>query len=281
MKNLAYYNGKYDEMENMFIPMSDRICFFGDAIYDATYSRHGNIFALDDHVNRFFSSAELLEIQLPCTKEELKSLLCDMVKKMDTGENFVYFQASRAGTPIRNHAFAEGDAKANLWINIYHREIVDIYKRVKLMTAEDTRFLHCNIKTVNLIPAVIASQRAKEAGCTETVFHRNGRVTECAHSNVHIFKDGAFITAPTDNLILPGIARKHLIAACGRLGIPVREEPYTLDTLMAADEIMISSAGTLCSAADEVDGVRVGGRAPELLSSLQEAVLKEFMTETE
>ena len=280
MKNLAYYNGKYDEMENMFIPMSDRICFFGDAIYDATYSRNYKIFTLDDHVNRFFNSAKLLEIKLPCTKEELKAILNEMVQKMDTGENFVYFQASRAGTPIRNHVFAEGDAPANLWINIFHREIVDVYKRVTLMTAEDTRFLHCNIKTVNLIPAVIASQRAKEANCTETVFHRNGRVTECAHSNVHILKDGAFVTAPTDNLILPGIARKHLIEACGRLGIPVREEPYTLDVLMDADEIMISSAGTLCSAADVVDGKKVGGRAPELLRAIQDEVLREFLEET-
>lgn len=280
MKNLAYYNGKYDEMENMFIPMSDRICFFGDAIYDATYSRNYKIFTLDDHVNRFFNSARLLEIELPCTKEELKALLNEMVEKMDTGENFVYFQASRAGTPIRNHVFAENGEKANLWINIFHREIVDVYKRVKLMTAEDTRFLHCNIKTVNLIPAVIASQRAKEANCTETVFHRSGRVTECAHSNVHILKDGAFVTAPTDNLILPGIARKHLIEACGRLGIPVREEPYTIDTLMDADEVMISSAGTLCSAADEVDGKKVGGRAPELLRTIQDEVLREFLEET-
>ncbi len=280
MKNLAYYNGKFDEMENMFIPMSDRICFFGDAIYDATYSRNYKIFTLDDHVNRFFNSAKLLEIELPCTKEELKALLNEMVQKMDTGENFVYFQASRAGTPIRNHAFAENGEKAKLWINIYHREIVDVYKRVTLMTAEDTRFLHCNIKTVNLIPAVIASQRAKEAGCTETVFHRNGRVTECAHSNVHILKDGAFVTAPTDNLILPGIARKHLIEACGRLGIPVREEPYTIDDLMNADEVMISSAGTLCSAADTVDGKPVGGNAPELLRAIQDAVLTEFLEET-
>ena len=281
MKNLAYYNGKCDEMENMFIPMYDRVCFFGDAVYDVTYSRHGKIFALDDHVDRFFSSAALLEIELPMSKEELKALLCDLVSKMDTGENFVYFQASRAGDPIRNHVFCEDGRKANLWVNIYHREIVDVYKKVKLMTAEDTRYFHCNIKTINLIPSVMASQRAREAGCTETVLHRKGRVTECAHSNVHIFKDGVFITAPTDNLILPGIARKHLIAACGRLGIPVREEPYTLDDLMAADEIMISSAGTLCSSAYEVDGKPVGGRAPELLRTLQDAVLQEFLTVTE
>lgn len=280
MKNLGYYNGKYDEIENMYIPMGDRVCFFGDGIYDATYSRNYKIFAIDDHVNRFFSSASLLEMELPCTKDELKKLLNEMVSKMDTGENFVYFQATRATDAVRNHAFPDNGSKANLWINIYHREIVDVYKKVKLITMEDTRFLHCNIKTLNLIPAVVASQRAKEAGVTETVLHRAGRITECAHSNVHIIKDGTFITAPTDNLILPGIARKHIISACKKLGIPVEEKPYTVSELMNADEVMISSAGSLCISANEVDGVKVGGRAEEILKSIQDEVLREFMEET-
>lgn len=280
MKNLGYYNGKYDEIENMYIPMGDRVCFFGDGIYDATYSRNYKIFAIDDHVNRFFNSAALLEMNLPCTKEDLKKLLKDMVSKMDTGENFVYFQATRATDVVRNHAFPENDSKANLWINIYHREIVDVYKKVKLITMEDTRFFHCNIKTLNLIPAVVASQRAKEANVTETVLHRNGRVTECAHSNVHIIKDGVFVTAPTDNLILPGIARKHIISACNKLGIPVEERPYTVSDLMNADEVMISSAGSLCLSADEVDGVKVGGKACDILKSIQDEVLREFMEET-
>jgi len=280
MKNLGYYNGKYDEIENMYIPMGDRVCFFGDGIYDATYSRNYKIFAIDDHVNRFFNSAALLEMNLPCTKEDLKKLLKDMVSKMDTGENFVYFQATRATDVVRNHAFPENDSKANLWINIYHREIVDVYKKVKLITMEDTRFFHCNIKTLNLIPAVVASQRAKEANVTETVLHRNGRVTECAHSNVHIIKDGVFITAPTDNLILPGIARKHIISACNKLGIPVEERPYTVSDLMNADEVMISSAGSLCLSADEVDGVKVGGKGCDILKSIQDEVLREFMEET-
>ena len=280
MKNLGYYNGTFDEMERMSIPMSDRVCFFGDGIYDATYSRNYKIFALDDHLNRFYNSARLLEIRLPYSKDEMKALLYDLLRKMDTGDNFVYLQATRGAEPIRNHVFPEGDQPANIWVNLYHRDIVDVYKKIKLMTMEDTRFLHCNIKTLNLIPAVMASQRAKEAGCNETVFHRNGRVTECAHSNVHIFRDGVFVTAPTDNLILPGIARKHLIAACGRLGIPVEERPYDLEELYAADEIMISSAGALCLSAEELDGKPCGGKAPELLKRLQDEVLREFMAET-
>lgn len=280
MKNLAYYNGKYDELENMTIPMTDRICYFGDGIYDATYSRNYKIFALDEHVDRFFRSAELLRMVVPCSKEELKATLREMVAKMDTDENFVYFQLTRSSDPVRTHAF-DPEKKGNLWINIFHKGLVDVSKKVRLLVEEDTRFLHCNIKTLNLIPAVMVSQRAKEAGCFETVLHRNGRVTECAHSNVSILKDGVFITAPTDNLILAGISRAHAIKACHKLGIPVKEIPYDLETLMNADEVIVTSSGVLCIAAEEVDGKKVGGKAPELLKALQEEVMREFLAETE
>lgn len=279
MKNLGFYNGIYDEIENMSIPMSDRVCFFGDGVYDATYSRNYKIFSLDEHIDRFYNSAKFLEIELPYSKSEMKELLNDMVSKMDTGENFVYFQATRGSNPVRNHVFPN-DIKANIWINVYHKEILDLKKHVQLITMEDTRFLHCNIKTLNLIPAVIASQRAKEAGCFETVFHRNGRVTECAHSNVHIIKDGALITAPTDNLILPGIARKHIIKTCKEMGVEVREEPYFLEQLFHADEVLVSSAGALCLVADQVDGKSVGGKATELVGELQKRLLESFIEET-
>ena len=279
MKNLGYYNGKFDEIENMSIPMNDRVCYFGDGVYDATYSRNYKIFTLDEHIDRIYNSASILGMNIRESKEEMKSILNEMVRKMDTGENFVYWQVTR-GSGIRNHVFPE-NTSTNLWITISPRDIVDTYKKVKLITMEDTRFLHCNVKTLNLIPSVIASEKAKQSGCDETVFHRGERVTECAHSNVHIIKDGVFITAPTDNLILPGIARAHLIKACRKLGIPVSEEPYTVEELMNADEIMISSAGSLCLAAEEIDGKPVGGKAPELLKKLQDEVLREFMEETD
>ena len=279
MKNLGYYNGRYDEIENMSIPMTDRVCFFGDGVYDATYSRNYKIFSLDEHIDRFYNSAEFLEIKLPFSKEEMKEILCDLVGKMDTGENFVYFQATRGSNSVRSHVFSE-EIKANIWINIYHKEILDLTKRVQLITMEDTRFLHCNIKTLNLIPSVMASQRAKEAGCFETVFHRNGRVTECAHSNVHIIKDGKLITAPADNLILPGIARKHIIEACKKMNVAVLEEPYYLEDLFDADEVLVSSAGALCLAADNIDGKPVGKKEAELVEKLQKTLLDDFLSQT-
>ena len=278
MENLGYYNGNYGPLEEMMVPMNDRASYFGDGVYDATYSRNGVIFTLDEHIDRFYNSAGLLRIEIPYTKEELKAILNEMVQKVDYGENFVYWQATR-GTGIRNHAFPT-EGKANIWITVKHAQVQDLSRRIKLITLEDTRFLHCNIKTLNLIPSVMAAQKTLEAGCDESVFHRGDRVTECAHSNVHIIKDGVFKTAPTDQYILPGIARAHLIKMCKANNIPVDETPFTVDELMDADEVIVSSAGSFCLVADEIDGKPVGGKAPEIISLLQRELVKEFIEAT-
>ncbi|MCC8049414.1 MAG: aminotransferase class IV [Clostridiales bacterium] len=278
MKTLGYYNGKYGELEDMSIPMNDRVCWFGDGVYDAGPCRNYHIFALDEHIDRFFNSAGLLKIKIPVSKQELKDLLNDLVKKMDSGNLFVYFQATR-GTGIRNHVFTEG--AGNLWVSLTEAEISDGIEPIRLITTEDTRFYHCNIKTLNLIPSVMASQRAKEAGCQESVFYRpGGRVTECAHSNVHIIQDGMLRTAPTDNLILPGIARAHLIRACKNLNIPVNETAFTLDELYSAEEVLVTSSSNLCLHANEIDGKPVGGKQPELLEKIRSYVLEEFYEAT-
>ena len=263
----------------MTIPMNDRVCWFGDGVYDAGPCRNYRIFALDEHVDRFFNSAGLIRMKLPCTKEELKELLRDLVKKMDTGDLFVYFQATR-GTAVRAHEFPE-NVPSNLWVMLKPLPTPDVYKKIRLITQEDTRFLHCNIKTLNLLPSVMAAQKAKEAGCQEAVFHRGDRVTECAHSNCHILKDGILYTAPADHLILPGIARAHLISICKKLEIPVSETPYTVKELMEADEILVTSSTKLCVSASEVDGMAVGQKAPELLKRILDAVREEYLRETE
>lgn len=279
MENLGFYNGHYDLIENMKIPMNDRVCYFGDGVYDATYSRNHKIFALDEHIDRFFNSAGLLSIKVPYTKKELKDLLQEMVEKVDSGEQFVYWQVTR-GTGMRNHAFLGDEVKANIWILLTPRNIKDMTKKIKLITLEDTRFLHCNIKTLNLLPSVIAAQKTEEAGCDEAVFHRGDRVTECAHSNVSIIKNGIFKTAPTDNLILPGIARAHVIQMCKRFNVPVDETPFTLKELMEADEVIVTSSGQFCMSVCEIDRKPVGGKASEMVEKLQTALLEEFLEQT-
>ncbi|MGN1151660.1 MAG: aminotransferase class IV, partial [Lachnospiraceae bacterium] len=239
----------------------------------ATCSRNHVIYLIDEHIDRFFNSAGLLKIKLPYTKAELKSILQEMVEKVDGKDLFVYWQATR-GTAPRNHAFP--DVEPNLWITITPMTFRDLKERVTLTSAEDTRFLHCNIKTLNLLPSVMAAEKAKQENCFESVFHRGDIVTECAHSNVSILKDGVLKTHPNDHFILPGVAKAHLIMACKKLQIPVDETPYTLDELRAADEIIVTSSSNFCLVANTFEGKPVGGKAPELVDSIQEVLMKEF-----
>ena len=275
MKNLGFYNGKYDLLENMQVPMLDRACYFGDGVYDASYASNHTIFALQDHLDRFFNSAKLLDIKIPYTKEKLGEILCDMVNKVDSPEQFVYWQVTR-GTGIRNHIYPQ-DMVGNIWIMLTPKTLQDRDKEMRLITMEDTRFLHNNIKTINLIPAVMYSTKASNQGFDECVLHRGlNRVTECAHSNVSILKDGCFITAPTDEYILPGIARKHLIEACHKLNVPVEERIYSVDELLNADEIIVSSSTNLCLRAKSVNNQTVGGKDLALFKKLQGEVYQEF-----
>ena len=278
MKTLGYYNGTIGELDEMSVPMLDRACYFGDGVYDVTYARNYTIYALEEHVERFFQSASLLSIQPSLKKEELCELLSSLVKRLECGNLWVYFQLSRATAP-RSHAFPEG-ASSNLWIMLKPAEIKDPYAPMRCITREDTRFYHCNIKTLNLLPNVLATQATVEAGVDECILHRGDVVTECAHSNLSILKDGELITHPANELILAGTGRAHLIAQCRVQGIPVVERPYTLSEMLEADEVLITSASALCIRVIEVDGRPVGGKAETIVRSLQDALLNDFMEKT-
>lgn len=290
LKDLGYYDGKYDLIENINIPMSDRVCWFGDGVYDATATRNGVIYCLDDHIDRFYNSARLVDIEIPYKKEELKDLLKDLVSKVDTGdtngETFLYWQITRGANIPRNHVFPT-NTKANLWVTVTPRKLADIYRRAKLISYEDVRFLMCNIKTLCLLPNVLASEAAKKAGAEECVMYRKeadgikNRVTEGAHTNVHCLKDNILYTAPLDNLVLPGIARKNLIKMCNKLGVEVREEPYSLEFLMNADEVLLTSSSNFCIVATHIDEIPVGGKAQELLKKIQDALVEDYMSQTD
>jgi D-alanine transaminase len=278
MDALGYYNGQWGPLDDMTIPMNDRGNYFGDGVYDAAICANRVIFTLDEHIDRFFTSARGLEIKPSCGKDELKAILVDLAGKADNVPLLVYWQWTR-GTARREHAFSGG--KTNLMIMLKPLTVPDIYRKVKFITHKDTRFLHCNIKTINLIPNVIAAQRAKEQGAHEAVLYREGGiVTESSHGNVHIIKDGTFITHPADELILRGITREHLLSICRRLGIPVLEREYSLEELFKADEILTSSATTFALAADFIDGKPAGGKAPDLLKEIQDGIFGEFLAAT-
>ncbi len=275
MKNLGYYNGKYDLIENMYVPMNDRACFFGDGIYEAAYAKNHIVFALDEHIDRLFDSASTLDIIIPHTKAELNEIICDLVRKVDGNDLLVYFQVSR-GTQMRNHT-PDKYLVGNLWITVREQKMRSSYMPMTLMVLEDTRHAYCNMKTLNLLSAVIASQKALEAGVDEAVLHRGGIVTECTHSNIFIItKNNELKTAPISNMILPGVARAHLINAAKELFIPVIEEAFTLEEMFDANEVIVTASGALCRPVSHIDGKEVGGRANEILTKLREYVMNEF-----
>ncbi len=274
MKNLGYYNGRYGLIEEMQIPMLDRVCWFGDGIYDATYAHNHRIFDIQAHLDRFYHSARLLAINMPVDRAELEMLLNELVKKVDSSEQFVYMQVTR-GSGIRNHIY-DDNMKGNLWITLTPESVTDTYKKINLITYEDKRFEYCHIKTLNLIPSCLAANAAQRAGCDEAVFHRGDIVTECAHSNCSIFSGGKVISHPLDRHILPGTARIRLLDFASRLGYGVEEREYTVEEMMNADEIVIHSTGSFCLAAETVDKVPVGGKAPEMLREIQDALVEDF-----
>lgn len=279
MENLGYYNGKYDLIENMQIPMNDRAVFFGDGIYEAIYTRNYITYALDEHIDRLFESAAALDLFLPFSKKELSDIINNLVQKVDSDEQLVYFQVSR-GTQLRSHAPSK-ELKANLLITCRPMKLRDSYTPMKLITVPDTRFFHCNMKTLNLLPTVLASKLADEKGVDEAVFHRDGSVTECAHSNIFIITENYSLkTAPESNMILSGVARAHLIKAAAELKVPIVEEAFSLDEMMSAREIIVTASGTLCRPVCEIDGISTGGRAPAMLSQLRDIVVNDFMQKT-
>ncbi len=278
MENLGYYNGEIKKLEELKIPALDRSVYFGDGVYEVVYCVNQNPFGLKDHIKRFYDSCRLLKINFNMKKEKLEKLVKDMAKKQGGKYQSIYWQASRSSA-IREHIFPQ-NKKPNLLIMVTENKIKNMNKlRYDLITEKDTRFFHCNIKTLNLIPSVLASEKAKEQNCNEAVLHRGEMVTECAHSNVSIIKDGVLKTAPLSNLILPGVTRAHMIKFCKKLKIPVLEKHFTIKELFDADEVIVSASGCLCMGVNSIDKKKVGGNAPNILKAIQNAYEQEFINQ--
>ena len=156
MEALAYYDGKIGTPEELTVPFNDRVHFFGDGVYDATVGANGKVYLMQDHLDRFYTSARALDIHIPMPKDELGRLLTDLLAKVDGTTHFVYWQVTR-GVETRNHVYAE-DLPGKLWVSIRQNHLNDPDVPIKLNTEEDTRFYHCNIKTLNLLPSVAAVQ---------------------------------------------------------------------------------------------------------------------------
>ena len=277
MQSIAYYDGTIGAPEDLKVPFNDRSHFFGDGVYDAAMGANGRIFLLEDHLDRFYSSAAYMRINVPLDRAKLGALLIDLLAhvKDASPSQFVYWQVTRGFSGERQHVF-DTDASGKLWVLINQEALADPKEPMHLISIADRRFEYGNAKTLNLLPAVLYAQQAAEAGADEAILHRNGIVTECAHSNIQILRDGVLFAHPNDEHILRGIAKTHLVQAAWRAAVPVIERAFTLDDVRAADEVIVTSSSDLCRFACELDGESIGGRDPHTLRQLQDLVYAEY-----
>ena len=273
MSSYAYYNGKFGKREEITIPLSDRSIFFADAVYDAAIGSYDRILWEGEHIDRFFSNAKKIGINHEFTKHTFSQLLHEIGVKSMLKSYFIYFQMSRS-LPTRIHSAT--CACANLLITVDEIELSPNPKPLKMILTKDRRYDYCDIKTTNLLPAVLASTRADFLGCDEAIFVRKGIVTECSKSNISIISQGRVITHPKCSKILPGITREHLLSICKELSIPFKEDFFTVNDLFSADEILITGTGKLCKKASVINGINVGGRNPELSDIICKKMFKEY-----
>ena len=271
--SIAYYNGDFCDFSDVKIPLTDRCVFFGDGIYDAAIGKNGFVYLEKEHLDRFFGNAERLNIRLSVSRNELSKLLSEIISINGFEQYFLYFQLSRTSGE-RTHSYS-ADSSSSLLITAKPHHLTDKEQRLKLITAEDIRYKMCNVKTLNLLPAVIASKKAEELGCDEAVFIRDGIVTECAHSNVFIIKDETLYTHPEGPYILPGITRKRVLYLCDKLGIEYREKEFTKNDLVSADDVLITSTSKLCVKTKLIDGIEIAGKSA-VADAIIDAVISDF-----
>ena len=275
--SIAYYNGELKEKENIKIPLSDRAIFFGDGIYDAAIGRGGKIYLEEEHIDRFLGNAKKLNIPINSTKQELSNILKSVISANNFRQYFIYFQLTRTSDE-RSHAYPNTH-KSNLLVTVKEHQLPPSDKELKLITRTDDRYFMCDVKTLNLLPAVMACKAAEDAGCDEAVFIRGNTVTECAHSNVSIIKNGMLYTHPKSNLILPGITRERMLYICRREGIPYVERAFSKEELFSADEVLVSSTTKLLLTASHIDGFSVGNGEQKTSKKLVCYLKKDFFAD--
>lgn len=267
----SLWNDKIVNDDKVIIDKEDRGYQFGDGVYEVIKIYNGKMFAAEEHLNRFYKSAEKIRITIPYTKDKLYKLLHELIEVNHLNTGIIYFQITRGVAP-RVHYFPDGNTMPILSGNTKEspRPIENMNKGVTATFIEDIRWLRCDIKSLNLLGAVLAKQEAHEKGCYEAILHRDGIITEGSSTNVFGIKDGVLYTHPTDHLILNGITRGVIIKCAKEIGLPLKEEAFTTAQALQMDELFVSSTTSEITPVIEVDGNKINeGKIGEWTRKLQ------------
>ncbi|KGX92543.1 D-amino acid aminotransferase [Pontibacillus halophilus JSM 076056 = DSM 19796] len=273
MKPYLLTESDYVHQDALSYPFEERGLQFGDGVYEVIRIYGGRFYQLHDHIDRLYRSAEAIKLEVPYEKAELLEKLATLLEKNSvTTDAKLYLQVTRGSAP-RDHAFPVG-VGANLYAYIADltRKTEEMKHGVSVITHEDERWQNCYIKSLNLLPNVLAKQTAKEHGAYEAILHRGERVTECSSSNVFLVKDGSVYTHPETNQILHGCVRTRVRTFCQEAGIPFVEQSFTVEDLQDADELFLTSTTSEIVPIVKVDGSAVqDGKPGDLTQKLQRA----------
>lgn len=275
----SLWNDQIVKEEDVIVNQEDRGYQFGDGVYEVVKVYNGEFFTLNEHIDRFYESADKIRLVIPYTKDKLVMLLHELVEKNNLDTGHVYFQITRGATS-RNHIFPGPEVKPvfTATVKVNPRPVKNFENGVKAIVLDDIRWLRCDIKSLNLLGAVLAKQEAHEKGAYEAILHRNGTVTEGSSSNIFGVKDGVLYTHPADNLILNGITRQVVIKCANEIGMPVSETAFTLDELFAMDEVIVTSTTSEVTPVIEIDGKKIGNGVGEWTRKLQDQFASKIPT---
>lgn len=262
----VYLNGQFLPKADAKLSVDDRGFVFGDGIYEVVRVIEGRIFAWDAHAERMANGLDGLRISRVDAESATLRGVCERLVQengLGTGEATVYLQVTRGAAP-RVHHFPAAETPTTVFgsASPFKPNMAMRTDGAKGITLADIRWSRCDLKTVNLLGAVLARQAAQEAGAYEAIFHRDGMVTEGAATNAFMVVGGILRTFPLSHYILPGITRAEVVELARALGIPLEERPVALGDLHAVDELFVCGTTTDVQAIVELDGRRIGNGKP-------------------
>jgi D-alanine transaminase len=261
----VYLNGDYVAAGEARVPVDDRGFLFADGVYEVIRVYDGRPFLMEPHVKRLRAGLAALRIatggleKLPLVAERLLD-----ENGLRSGDATIYMQVTR-GAAARAHAFPQPEVAPTVYVaaKAFRQHADEVWERgVAALTVPDTRWSRCDIKSISLLPNVLANQMAKDAGAFEAIFVRDGVLIEGSHSNLFGVVDGELVTYPSCNYILSGITRDLVVELARGLDIRVREGALYWERIADISELFLSGTTTEVMPVSRIDGRAVGTGEP-------------------
>jgi D-alanine transaminase len=274
MKQIVYLNNSFIDSETACISPNDRGFLFSDGVYEVVRCYNGHRFELERHLDRLQYGLRELRIS-DIDRQHLSDVSSELlrVNNIEQGEALIYLQVTR-GAAKRTHYFPPADTPQTVFASAsrFRHPVGERENGVRVILVPDTRWARCDIKSIALLPNVLARQQAVENEAAEALFVRDGFVMEGSHCNFCAVFDGAIITPPATNYILAGITRQVVIELCKKMNITCHEQPIQLTNLNKADEIMIVGTTVEITPVTKVDEWTVGnGKPGPITRNIQQA----------